>query len=66
MEKQSISDVPVIVTPQKTAWLNVVRYTVAQLDQSNIQDGALCRNSQNAPSVWSVPDITSHAPDINA
>ena len=29
MEKEAISDVPVIVTPLKTTWLNVVRYTVA-------------------------------------
>ena len=29
MEKESTSDMPVIVTPLKTAWLNVVRYAVA-------------------------------------
>ena len=29
MEKEFISDVPVIVKPLKTTWLNLVRYTVA-------------------------------------
>ena len=29
MEKESTSDMPVIVTPLKTPWLNVVRYAVA-------------------------------------
>ena len=33
MEKESTSDMPVRVKPLKTAWLNVVIFAVAQLDQ---------------------------------
>ena len=32
MGKESTSDMPAIVTPLKTAWLNVVRYALAYLE----------------------------------
>ena len=32
MEEESTSDMPAIVTPLNTAWLNVVRYALAYLE----------------------------------